>query len=130
MKKFEEKKLNATTDSNKTTPFDSALNSKQKHPNCDGLKNPEDSSSVTGSKVKKTCEELNREGAEALKERLTCISCFEKPRCMLIQTCKHVPFCQGCDQEWKLKCADEGKDHFECPMCRVAYKKTTKINFI
>ena len=126
MKKFEQKKV---IDSNLTTPYDSALNSKQKH---HGLsdQNPEDSSSVVGSKVKKTCAELNKEGVNELKERLTCVSCMENPRCMLIHTCKHVPFCQPCDQEWKLKCADEGKDGFECPICRLAYKKTTKINFI
>ena len=127
--RFEMQKLNQqqeTVGSNLSTPLESAMNSKRK---CHGH-NPEDSSSVTGSKVKITNAELDKESIEQLKERLMCVSCLEKPKCMLIQTCKHVPFCQDCDQAWKLKSTEEGKDQYECPICRVNYKKTTKISFI
>ena len=92
MKKLEQQK---TVDSNLTTPRDSALNSKQKTFN----DNPEDlSSSQLGSKKKDPIvPEINCDDHEKLKERLLCVSCMQKPKCMLIQTCKHVPFCQDCD---------------------------------
>lgn len=132
--RFEMRKLDqqkATVDSNLTTPKDSALNSKQKSAMLQDASyhNPEDTSSVRSSKAK-PLPEIQSEDADKLKERLLCVSCMQKPKCMLIQTCKHVPFCQDCDQEWKLKCTDQGKDTFECPICRVGYKKTIKINLI
>ena len=46
---------------------------------------------------------------------------------MLIHTCKHVPFCQDCDTNWKLQAQKENKP-YACPLCRKEYKKTSKIN--
>lgn len=39
---------------------------------------------------------------DELRSRLLCVSCEEKPKCMMIQTCKHIPFCSECDLNWKL----------------------------
>ena len=63
---------------------------------------------------------------EKMKDVVMCVSCTEKPREMLIQTCKHVPFCYTCDLMWKAK-KRESKLDPECPICRKKYIKTTKI---
>ena len=70
--------------------------------------------------------DLDKETKHQLIERLMCCICMDKPRSMLIQTCKHVPFCKECDMQVKLKSAESGIP-LECPLCRKVYKKTIPI---
>jgi len=60
--------------------------------------------SATVSKLKEAEQNMNigKEDIEKLRERLLCVSCVEHPRSMLIDKCKHVPFCIECDKNWKL----------------------------
>lgn len=81
--RFEMKKLEQLTKSNLSTPVGSVHGSK--------MKNPEDSDvSLPNSKVK---VDINGASLEKLQETMLCVCCMDKPRCMLIQTCKHVPYC-------------------------------------
>lgn len=91
------------------------------------MKNPEDSdASVPNSKAKMDIEMASLEN---LKEAMLCVSCMDKPKCMLINTCKHVPFCGDCDKNFALRCAEDSKK-MECPICRKEYKKTTRIKIL
>lgn len=58
--------------------------------------------SVPQSKIK----DFNSFDCDQLKAQIFCISCEEKPKCMMIATCKHIPFCSDCDKNWSLKAAD------------------------
>lgn len=46
---------------------------------------------------------LEKESADQLRERLSCCICMNEIRCMMIQTCKHIPFCKNCDLELRMK---------------------------
>ena len=116
LKKLEEKQAHSVT-SSKT---------KLGNPEDEGASEP---NSNNGSKVKQTYVDLNKDDTEKLKERLLCVSCMDKPKCMLITTCKHVPFCEDCDKNWKLRLNEDGKEP-ECPFCRKTFKRTQKINFV
>ena len=61
------------------------LNRKQEHP----------------SEIQEAQIDIQNETLEKLKERLLCVSCLDKPKCMVIQNCKHVPFCQSCEEQWR-----------------------------
>lgn len=84
--------------------------------------------SAHGSKIHKsqTNFDFNNEDADTLRTRLLCVSCESEPKCVMIQGCKHVPFCVQCDKAWKLKAIENNKDP-ECPLCRKSYKKTTQV---
>lgn len=79
----------------------------------------------TSKEIKKSMAELEHQSAAELRERLSCICCFERPRQMLIMTCKHIPFCKECELDWRLKAGDP--DTLACPMCRTKYKKTVQV---
>ena len=108
------------------TPMSSAHESKSKA--VDANKQDEsDLPSAAGSKKKEMVIDIDSKTQLELREILLCVCCMEKPRCMLIDKCKHVPFCKSCEKDWRLQSA--GKD-LECPICRKEYKKTTCIQII
>lgn len=87
-----------------------------------------DVGSERNSKMKNALPlDIEKQTRDQLMSQILCSSCMERPKCMLIHTCKHVPFCQECDTNWKLQAQKEGKP-YECPLCRKEYKKTSKIN--
>ena len=47
--------------------------------------------------IEETKIDIQNESLDKLKERLLCVSCLDKPKCMVIQNCKHVAFCKECD---------------------------------
>ena len=80
---------------------------------------------MTASKSKKAVAAIERMSKAELTERFLCCICMEKPRNMMIATCKHIPFCRDCDRDIRIK---HGTDEtLECPLCRKAYKKTTQV---
>ena len=56
---------------------------------------------------------------------MMCVLCLERPKEVLIQTCKHLVFCHECELQYALK---HGNDK-ECPICRKKYAKTLKVMF-
>ena len=58
--------------------------------------------SAAGSKKKETVIDIDSKTQLELREILLCVCCMEKPRCMLIDKCKHVPFCKTCEKDWRL----------------------------
>ena len=53
------------------------------------------------SEIQEAHIDIQNETLEKLKERLLCVSCLDKPKCMVIQNCKHVAFCQSCEEQWR-----------------------------
>lgn len=96
------------------TPSASATVTKNKFSKFDKFAtNPEDTQSEQGSamqsKIKQTELVIENEGIEKLKEHLLCVSCCTKPKCMLIQACRHVPFCKDCDNSWRMQSQKAGQ---------------------
>ena len=81
---------------------------------------------VSASKSKREVAALEKMSKQELQERFLCCVCMEKPRSMLIMTCKHIPFCRDCDVDLRLKHGDAT----ECPLCRKAYKKTVAVQMM
>jgi hypothetical protein len=46
--------------------------------------------------------------------------CLDKRKEVMIQTCRHLVFCRGCENYYNMK----NPHHKECPICRKEYKKT------
>ena len=57
--------------------------------NPEGLDAESQPPSVPASKMK----DFNAMSKEELTSVINCISCEAQPRCMMIATCKHMPFC-------------------------------------
>jgi len=70
--------------------------------------------------------EAKTQAAEALHSanagdaggELLCSICWNQPKCMMLEPCKHVPICEACYECLKTK---------ECPLCRSKYTTATKL---
>lgn len=60
---------------------------------------------------------------QELEERLLCVVCQTSQRQVLIEKCKHMPFCKECAESC-AKQAEANGHVKECPLCRVEYAKT------
>jgi hypothetical protein len=91
LKRIEMAKSKNTIDT--ITPIGSALNSKSKAFGQEDL----EINSDLGSKMKTKTIDFETDNLDKLKESLLCVSCTVNLKCMLILTCKHVPYCKECD---------------------------------
>ncbi|MFO0116843.1 MAG: RING-HC finger protein [bacterium] len=41
-----------------------------------------------------------------MPEHMMCVMCLERPKEVMIQTCKHMVFCSRCEHDYALKCTD------------------------
>lgn len=83
-------------------------------------------SSVANSKAKNDDPEKNEPHSKIdgqLPDYMMCVICCERRKEVMIQTCKHLVFCNQCDLNYSLKNADNK----ECPICRKKYAKTMKV---
>ena len=46
--------------------------------------------------------------------------CMDRRKEIMIQSCRHLVFCQPCESSFNLK----NMHRKECPICRKEYKKT------
>lgn len=92
------------------------------------------SSSVPGSKQKvgstqqSKVKEQETKFEGQLPEHMMCVMCLERPKEVMIQTCKHMVFCGRCEHDYALKCTDQSGQK-ECPICRKKYVKTLRVMF-
>ena len=98
----------------------SALASKVKTNPEEESKDGSESASVRASKVKN-----DNVSIAGLPEDMLCAICYNARKSVMIQTCKHLVFCNQCDRDYKLK----NFMHQECPICRKEFKKTLQVLF-
>ena len=98
--------------------------------------------SALASKVKSNPEEECKHGAAdghtagdgankdndaiaGLPDEMICAICLNARKSVMIQTCKHVVFCNQCDKDYKIK------NHMDlkCPICMKKYSKTLQVLF-
>ena len=71
--------------------------------------------------------EANKDNSEiaGLPDEMICAICLNARKSVMIQTCKHVVFCNQCDKDYKIK------NHMDlkCPICMKKYSKTLQVLF-
>ena len=82
--------------------------------------NPEDE---TPDDEESKQEKTSAQKIDQLPADMLCVICYSARKTVMIQTCKHLVFCKGCEVDFALKYPN----NTQCPICRKEYKKTIPI---